>query len=118
VALAARDAGVLLGTAITLTCRWTKSDCQLWQSIISAIRPSVLYRDILALDVTEITETLLKWGHELRIGKPTVDNSSYRCRLLRPRRERPRRSAAKEGDKLTTLQSMEMHPLPWSTTAA
>jgi hypothetical protein len=25
VALAARDAGVLLGTAITLTCRWTKS---------------------------------------------------------------------------------------------
>jgi hypothetical protein len=64
--------------------------------IISAIRPSVLYRDILALDVTEITETLLKRGHELRIGKPTVDNSNYRRRLLRARRERPRGRRAAE----------------------
>src|SRR5262249_7600627 len=70
------------------------------------IRPSVLYRDILALDVTEITETLLKRGHKLRIGKPTVDNSNYR-RLLRARRERPRDcSAAEQRDALAPVHSI------------
>src|SRR5262249_11079233 len=73
----------------------------------SAIRPSILYRDILALDVTEITETLLKRGHKLRIGKPTVDNSNYRRPLLRARRERPcSRRAAEQRHELATVHSM------------
>jgi hypothetical protein len=42
------------------------------------------------------SETLLKRGHKLRIGKPTVDNSNYRRPLLRARHERPRGRAAEK----------------------
>jgi hypothetical protein len=41
-------------------------------------------------------------------------NPYHRRRLLRPRRERPRRSAAEQRDELTPFQLIELHPVPAS----
>jgi hypothetical protein len=85
------------------------------QAIVLTCQPVVLNDYVLALDVTGFVEALAERRRKARtaLGRPSVDEPDHRYRrLLRLRRERPRRSAAKEGDKLTTLQSMEMHPLP------
>src|SRR5215470_18256213 len=75
---------------------------QLWQAIISAFRPAVFDRHVLALDVAGFTETLPEWVQYslFEAGCPAVEQSHHRHRgLLRARRERPRgRRTAEQRD--------------------
>src|SRR5262249_3728023 len=82
---------------------------QLWQAIISAFRPAIVDRHVLALDVTGVSEALPERGHELGpfSSEGGIDEADHRHRrLLRARRQRPRRRAAKQGDELAAVHSI------------
>jgi hypothetical protein len=81
--------------------------CKVGQSIILVLRPAILDRHILALDVAGFTNALPECGQKTcTIGRrpraAEEPDHRYRC-LLSPRRDRPRsRRAADERDELAT----------------
>src|SRR5262245_46687447 len=73
---------------------------------------------VLALDIAEIIESLSKGidGRQLFEGQDT-DGDCFPRRLLRARRERPRRRrTAEQRDEVATLQLIELHSMPASQT--
>src|SRR6516162_9693239 len=80
--------------------------CEVGQSVDLVLRPAVLDRHILALDVAGFTKALAECGQiACTISKRrAAEKSDHRHRpllLLRPRRERPRgRRAAEQRDEL------------------
>ena len=75
--------------------------CEVGQSIILILRPAILDRHILALDVARFTKALAECGQiACTIDRRRAAKESYHRHrwLLRARRERPRRyrAAAKQ----------------------
>src|SRR5262249_28348433 len=74
----------------------------LWQPINLVVSKTKFDRDVAAFDVAGFAQTLTKFGDDLclRLKRPKVKISYYRHpRLLRPRRQRPRRGGiAEKGD--------------------
>jgi hypothetical protein len=62
----------------------------------------ILDRHVPALDVASFAEAIAERGRINRraISRPAVEESDYRRRLLRARRQRPRRRACKPRDEL------------------
>src|SRR5262245_320284 len=90
------------------------------QSIVLTLRPAVFDRYILALNEACFLQTLAQRDHEVRgvseRGAPQETNNRHR-RLLRPRRERPRRRAAEERDELASPHAQPTSGLgPYITT--
>src|SRR5262249_42997054 len=71
-------------------------------------RRTVFDQDVLTLDVACFLEALAEGCHEVRgvseRGVPQETNNRHR--LLRARRERPRRRAAEQRDEIASLHSM------------
>src|SRR5262245_47029226 len=71
---------------------------------MASFRPAIFDRHILALDVPRFIQALPEGDHpRSRFGfwQPGIDDPDYRHRrLLRARRERPRRRAAEKHDEL------------------
>src|SRR5262249_44866301 len=65
--------------------------CEIGQSVVLVLRPAILNRHILALDVAGFTEALAECGQKAGISRPRAVEESYHRhrRLLRARRERP-----------------------------
>ena len=75
--------------------------CEVGQSVVLVLRPAILDRHILALDVARFTKALAECGQiACTIDWRRAANESYHRHrwLLRARRERPRRyrAAAKQ----------------------
>src|SRR5262249_1290877 len=84
-------------------------------------RPAVLDRHVLGLDIAGLLQALTECSHHRHVAarRCAVEEPDPRHRrLLRPRRDRPRRSAAKQRDELAPFPLMEMHPLPLARVAA
>src|SRR5262245_60783880 len=67
--------------------------CEVGQSVVLVLRPAILDRRILALDVAGFTKALPECGQiACTISKRRAAEQSYHrhCRLLRARRQRPR----------------------------
>jgi hypothetical protein len=67
---------------------------QCWQAIALTLQPVELDLHVLAFDVASFVEAFAKRGHIARVGlgRPVSDKPNHRHRrLLRARRERPRR---------------------------
>jgi hypothetical protein len=89
--------------------------CQRRQSIVLIVGPTVLDRDVFALDIASILEALAQRAHRLRIrfGRLRVQESDHRHRrLLRACRERPSRRAAEKCDEVASFQLIELHLVP------
>src|SRR5262245_64168587 len=83
--------------------------CEIGQSVVLVLRPAILNRHILALDVAGFTKALAECGQKAGINRPRAVEESYHRhrRLLRARRERPcRRRAAEKRDELATFHSI------------
>src|SRR5438132_6046348 len=84
--------------------------CEVGQSVDLVLRPAILDRHILALDVAGFTKVLAECGQiSCTIGKRrTAEEPDHRHRrLLRARRERPRsRRAAEQCDELAPPHSI------------
>src|SRR5262249_37667863 len=79
------------------------------KSVIAAFRPAILDRHILALDIAGLLQTLMKRAHHgcEAVGQSAVEEPDHRhCRLLRPRRQRPRRRAAEKRNERAALHSI------------
>src|SRR5262249_56970085 len=79
--------------------------CEVGQSVVLVLRPAILNRHILALDVTGFTNALAECGHKTCSvgGRRVAKKPDHRHRgLLRARRERPRRRAAGQRDQLAS----------------
>jgi hypothetical protein len=96
---------------------WTANQIgnQCRQAIVLALQPVVLNSDVLSFDVTEFLETFTERGHITRsdFRSPRVKQLDHRRRLLlRARRERPGRRAAKQRDEpapvLIELQDIKL----------
>src|SRR5262249_15855164 len=78
--------------------------------VVSASRPAVLDRDVLALDVPHLAQALPERPQAVGVGFwiPGEDQSDHRHpRLLRPRRDRPRcRRTAEQRDERTAVHSI------------
>src|SRR5215831_17156665 len=77
--------------------------CEIGQSVGLVLRPAILDRHILALDVAEFTKSLAECGQiACSTGRlRAAEEPDHRHRwLLRPRRQRPCRRAAEQGDEL------------------
>src|SRR5262245_34139396 len=77
--------------------------CQRRQLIVAALRPTIFYRQILALDIAGFLQALTESTQAVfvqvrRIAAQKSDHGHRR--LLRARRERPRRRAAEQRDEL------------------
>src|SRR5262249_28575906 len=73
------------------------------QPIQLVVRIAIFDRHVLALDIADVFEALAESAQAFsqRIAGSSVEKPNRRyCRLLRARRERPRRRAAEERDKL------------------
>jgi hypothetical protein len=72
--------------------------------------------DVLTVDETGLLEALLECGMggiPLRAGRNGVDICHHwHRRLLRVRRQRPRRRAAEKRDEVAPLQLIELHLVP------
>src|SRR5262249_41200808 len=79
------------------------------QAIVLATEQVVRHRDVLTFDVAGFVEALMERGHvALRgLGRSGIDEAHDRHRrLLRARRERPRRRAAEERDERAAPHSI------------
>ena len=98
-ALAANAAAVPPVAAITATCRRTRFGRQRRQPIDLILGPAVFDRHVLALDIAGVLEALAKSAQTVRerVRRSGVEKPDHRHRrLLRARRERPRRRRAAE----------------------
>jgi hypothetical protein len=88
--------------------------CEVGQYVVLVLRPAILDRHILALDVAGFANALLEWGQiPCTISKRrATEESDHRCRsLLCPRRNRPRcRRAAQSQDELATFHRADPKP--------
>src|SRR5262249_40137937 len=83
------------------------------QTIVLAVKPMILHRDVLTLDVAGFLEAITECSGTARIRRPPIDESDdRRLRPLSPRRHRPSSRAPQQGDALTTFPLTEMHPIP------
>src|SRR5262245_51792914 len=75
---------------------------QCWQAIIPPLRPAIFDRDVLADDVVGFFQALDKAvpGMCEGVRGGAVEKTDHRHRLLRERRNRPRRRAAEQCDEL------------------
>src|SRR6516162_10480884 len=83
--------------------------CEVGQSVVLVLRPAILDRNILALDVAGFTKALAECGQiACTINRPRAAQESYHRhrRLLRARRERPRCRAAEQRDEIAALHSI------------
>src|SRR5262245_38734451 len=79
------------------------------QSIDLIFAPAVYDRDVLALDIAAILEATVKSAKtvRVRVRRLAVEKPDHRHRrLLRARRDRPRRRAAEQRDERATLHSI------------
>src|SRR5262249_35187323 len=85
-------------------------------TVIPPFRPAIFDCDVAAIDPAELAQPLQKspdeWTPDRRRGRTQESNRGRLARLLRARREWPRRRAAKQGHDLAPLQLIEPHPLP------
>ena len=108
-ALAANAAAVLPVVAITATCRRTNSAASAGSRSILTLGPAVFDRHVLALDIAGFLQALAKCAQAVRerVRRCAVEKPDHRHRrLLRARRERPRRRAAEQRDELAPLHSI------------
>jgi hypothetical protein len=86
------------------------------QSIVLSISPTIVEGDVSTLDEAGIIQTLPDHCHERRVdGRRTgAENSDHRhLRLLRVRRQRPRRhTAAEQPDELASFQLTKLRRQP------
>src|SRR5215472_17273670 len=84
--------------------------CEVGQSVVLVLRPAILNRHILALDVAGFTNALPEGGQKAcTIGRrPRAAEQSYHRHrwLLRARRERPGRCASEQCDELPPSHSI------------
>src|SRR5262245_177993 len=82
--------------------------CEVGQSVVLVMRPAIFNRHVLALDVTGVCKAPPKRGHKVGpLGSGGgVNEPHHRYRLLRARRERPRRRTAEQGDESAALHSI------------
>src|SRR5260370_30075483 len=85
--------------------------CEVGQSVGLVLRPAILDRQILALDVAGFTKTLAECGQIActidRRPRATEEPDHRHRGLLRPRRKRPRsRRAAEQRDELAAPHSI------------
>jgi hypothetical protein len=89
--------------------------CKLGQSLDPPVCKSIFDVDVLPLDMTEITQPLTE-GVDFRrwSGRAVMQETDPRDfrRLLRARRQRPRRRSAEQRYELTAFQSIEVHSIP------
>src|SRR5262249_18759731 len=79
------------------------------QTVVLAAKPVVFHPHVLAFDIAAFTKPFLECGcsEARRIGRPGIDKCDNRDRLLRARRERPRRCyAAEQRDELASPHSI------------
>src|SRR5262249_8356631 len=110
-ALVASAAGVLVA-AMTLAAN--QIGRQRGQSVILAFCPAILDRGVLPFDVASFLQPLAKRADERRKSpcRCTVEETDHRHRrLLRARREWPRRGAAQKRDEVASLHCL-MFPVP------
>src|SRR5262249_41847384 len=78
------------------------------QAIITAFSPTVLNREVLAVDQTRFTQALPKRCHTIGVGlrgAGTEEPDHRHTRLLRPRREGPCSRSTKERDEFAAFHS-------------
>ena len=112
-----KRSGVLPGVAITATRRWTKSAMSAGRRSYWPSSPVVFHRHVLAFDITGFVEALAeRTSNAPRVlGRAAVDEPDHRHRrLLRPRRQRPRRRAAEQRDELAPPHSITSSARPRS----
>src|SRR5262245_59587728 len=84
--------------------------CQFRQTIVLTFRPTVRDQNIVAFDIAGFIEAFSKCGQPMGLcaSRRAAEKSNHRhCRLLRPRRERPRgRRAAEQRDEVAPLHSI------------
>src|SRR5262249_8127649 len=69
-----------------------------WQTSALTRRRAILYCDVLSFDLAGVLQALAECARSDRvpIGRCAIEKSDHRHRLLRPRRDRPRRCRAAE----------------------
>src|SRR5258708_7112491 len=80
--------------------------CEVGQSVGLVLRPAILDRHILALDVAGFTKALAEYGQipPCTIDRPDAEEPDHRHRrLLRASRERPCGRAAEQRDEVAAL---------------
>jgi hypothetical protein len=83
---------------------------EFWKAIEPAFRPAIFDGDVATLDITGLRQSLAQGGkaapHRIagRRGAEIADN--WHRRLLRARRDRPRRRAAEQRDELAACHSI------------
>src|SRR5262249_11426947 len=90
---------------------------QHWQSIKLILGPAVFDRHVLTLDIARLLQALAERPQPFRdrIGRSGVQIPDHRHRrLLRPRRQRPRRRTAEQRDELASLHSITSSAATWS----
>src|SRR5262249_36655486 len=90
------------------------------QAIVSALHPVVLNHHVLALDVTGFAEGFAEPSAKARrvLGRSGAEKADDRHRrLLRTRRERPRRRAAEQRDEVAAPHSITSSARPSSVGA-
>src|SRR5262249_14600302 len=79
------------------------------QPVNLIVGPAVLDRDVLALDISGVFKSLAESAQPVRkpIKRLAIEEPDHRHRrLLRPRRERPRRRATEQRDEIAPLHSI------------
>jgi hypothetical protein len=84
--------------------------CQLRKARFLAMGGPDLDMEIPSFDVAVLTECFAKRSQWLWAGDKKESDLPYPLRLLRPRRERPRRRAAEQRDELAASQ-FELHAI-------
>src|SRR5262245_32018080 len=82
---------------------------QLGQPVVLVLCEAIDDRHVLAFDVARLLQALMECAQTLRdiVGRSQIEKSDHRQRrLLRARRQRPRRRAAEDRDKLAAFHSI------------
>src|SRR5262245_48444532 len=101
----ARERGGRAGGHDHLNVRGDQFGDQRGKALILSLRPAIFDGNVAALLVAERTQPVAEWPDEIRFklgGRVAqeTDPGDFRGRLLRSRRERPRRRAAEQRDEL------------------
>src|SRR5262249_5517497 len=87
--------------------------CKIGQSVVLVLRPAILNRHILALDVAGFTKALAECGQiGCTIDRRRAEEEPYHRhrRLLRPRRKRPSGRAAEQQYELAPITRSPRRP--------
>ncbi len=83
------------------------------QSIKLTFRPTIFDRDVATLNIACFVEALPDWAELASISSRTAEQADHwQRRLLRTRRELPRRRAAEQRDEIAPLHSITWQPWP------